>query len=682
MLFGNVMTAVTRRLKGSAAAPMPTGETARYLELLTNPEGFTPPKANAAKLLALYKSSPWVRAIVGKVAASVARHPFYLEDAAGERIDAHPFLAFLRAGSPRLRGRTAMKITQAHLDLAGEAYWAIGRNGTRPVQYAPIPPNWVTDIPRPGRPFYEIQPQSGVRFTLGETDVLAFRDPDPFDPYERGTGVTEAAWTEIQTDEAAAEFLYSFFKNRARPDIIVSGTKERPLGEKDVPRLETTWLEKFRGVKRSHRPMFSAHPLEVKEIGKGLRDNEVTSIRELQKGIITEVFGIPPEILGRLENSNRATIESADFLFGKHTLEPRLSFLAETLEAFALAEFDIGDLLVKYESPVPDDLTRRLAVMTAFPGKFTGNEVRAVAGLRPRPEPDFDLPTPPVDEAPDSGDDDELDDEPDPEPPKGGKASKSAPAVVTRTLSPDGIVRVAEAHEDPSVRAEVSRIFDEIFGKLVMRYGSELLETLSVDVRFESTVRVANWLADTVPELLGQIDATTRKELAAALVEGAARSERLDDLLKRVDDVFADAAKTRAPLIGDTMATKITGFASQDAAEQAGFERKMWLTSQDQVVRSSHRSMNRQVVPTKSKFQSPRGGRALHPGAFGEASEDARCRCAMRPVLEGETVENSADAAEAFTSMHDKEWSGIASAITERARDVFAGQAEIGRAHV
>jgi len=680
MLSGSILSRFTKAKK-----PKASPETSRFVELLTATEVFTPPRSNTADLLKLYRQSPWVRAITSKVAQGVARHAFYFEDAKGEKVTKHPFLDFVRAGSKKLRGRQAIKTIQLHIDLAGEAFAAVGRaaNG-QPVQWAPIPPNWVTDLPAPSKPYYQIQPINGVPFTIPEADVIAFRDPDPFDPYERGAGVTEAAWTEVKTDEAAAEFLYSFFKNHTRPDLLVSGSKERPLNPVDASRLETSWMEKFRGFKRNGRPFFSSQPLEVKEVGRGLRDNETSAIREMEKAIISEIFGVPPEILGRLENSNRATIDSADFLFGKHTLDPRLTFLVDVLEPFALEFFDLGDLVLRYENPVPDDFDRRIKVMALKPAAFTGNEFRNAAGLREREEAEFNEPgaldPEPID--PNASPDD--DDEPDPEPPKGKKpAPKDDKALETptieRTISPEKIVQVSAAHEDPQVRAEVSRILDDILGKLLAKYGSELLEELSVDVSFASTVKAANWLAETVPELLGFIDETTKKELAAALVEGAAKSEGLTALLARVDAVFEDAAKMRAPMIGDTMATKLTGFASQDAAEQGGFERKMWLTSQDQVVRDSHRAMNKQTVPTKDKFQSPRGGRALHPGAFGELSEDARCRCAMRPVLPGEETGKSVDA-DAFLAFHESRYDGVSVKITERVRDVFAGQAAVAKA--
>jgi hypothetical protein len=41
-----------------------------------------------------------------------------------------------------------------------------------------------------------------------------------------------------------------------------------------------------------------------------------------------QVYGIPPEKLGIVENSNRSTIDSADYLFAKSILVPQPAQLA------------------------------------------------------------------------------------------------------------------------------------------------------------------------------------------------------------------------------------------------------------------------------------------------------------------------------------------------------------------
>ena len=191
--------------------------------------------------------------------------------------------------------------------------------------------------------------------------------------------------------------------------------------------------------------------------------------------------------------------------------------------------------------------------------------------------------------------------------------------------------------------ATITRFVDDITGDLLENYGVDLLKALEAENEFEVNANVVNWLLDEVPGLMGQVNGTTRDALRASLVEGAALNEDVAELVARVTGIFAAAQETRAPIIGDTFATKIMGFTTQEAARQAGFEKKRWLSSQDQVVRGSHEALNGQTVNREDKFQSPSGAAAMHPGAFGVASEDIGCRCAMRPVPEGEKAANMTD---------------------------------------
>lgn len=677
MIFGNVVKAI----RGAKTAT----NKEQLVEILTANEYYTPPPADARKLLKLYATHPWVRSIVAKVGEGVSRQAFYLENASGERIDKHPALDFLRRGSPKLRGRGAVKMTTTHVDLAGESFWIVGRDKKGvPTHFAVIPADWVKDVPEfddDPAAVYEIQPKNGVRKQVAARDVIWFRDPDPLDPYGRGTGLTGAANTEIETDEAASGFLYSFFKNRARPDVIVSGTKEAPIAATDRARLETTWLERFRGPNKAGKPLFSGSPLEVKELGRGLRENEFSDVRESLRGAFFAIYGVSPEILGQLENSNRATIDSADYFFAKHTLDPRLAFLAGVIEPWLELEFKLSGLKLRYDTPIAEDRAHALAVVASRPGAFTDNEVRRLGGFKELPGLD-ELPEPEEPE-PDPGDEKEP-----AEPERGDDGEKTrhvapdvAPAApsVVKSVSPEDIVRVSAAHEDPQVRAEATRIVEETFRSLLAKFGAELLEELEAEASFQVNAAAADWLATEAPQLMGFIDETTRKELRASLVEGAALNEGVEALVARIDAIFADAAENRAPMIGATLATKLTGFTTIEAGRQAGFERKKWLTSGDQVVRESHVSLNGQIRHLSEPFQASNGARAQHPGAFGKASEDANCRCAVRPILPGEETRAAGMSDAEFEAWHAKALHGIESKVAATMKKVFAAQKEVAQ---
>jgi len=671
MRFGEAIGALKAALRSSTAKAGPETAMVRFV---TRDEQFgNAPNVNSQKLAQLYVDNPWARTIVSKIGQAVAKQPWFIETPNGERIDKHPALDFIRRGCKGCRGRKALKVTQVLLELQGECFWIVGRNAAGvPVEYAPIPSHWVLDTPNKTFNGFRIQPRSGVPFEVDASHVIHFHEANPVDPYARGTSVAQAAWADLETDKAAATFLGSYFVNHARPDLAVMGTESRPMNEKDLARAETSWLTNFRGTSKKGRPFFSASKLEIQEIGSGLRDNQMQELRDQLKENALQTWGVPPELFGKLSSSNRATIESAEFLFAKHTVEPRLLFLLEELEDFCVEEFDVAPGTLKFESPVSEDVAHALECVKVRSTAFTDNEVRALARMKPVAGKD-EFP-----EAPDPNrlnpDEDKPGKNPKakPENEPENKPKKTFDAGVRKALSVEDVVRVSNAHEDPQVRAEVTRMFDEIFTALVEKFGSELLEVLESEANFQVMGEAANFIIDEVPSLVGQIDKTTRKELAAALAEGAAASESVAELITRVEGVFSEAAKIRASTISDTVATKLAGFTTQTAAKQAGFDHKKWLSTRDHKVRDSHAALDRQVKLISEPFVAPDGSKAMHPGAFGKAAEDINCRCAMRPVIQGEKAAAMSDVD--FERRYEELRVRVAKRFSKTLKDVFAGQ--------
>ena len=288
MRFTEAIGALKAALKGSTA----NTETA-IIRMVTRDEIHgNAPNSNSQKLAKLYVENPWARTIVQKIAQGVARQPWYIQPKDGDRVDVHPALDFIRRGCKGCRGRKALKVTQTLIELQGEAFWIIGRNGAGvPVEYAPVPSHWVLDTPNKTFNGFRIQPRSGVPFDVDAEQVLHFCEPNPIDPYARGTSVAQAAWVDLETDAAAAKFLQSYFSNHARPDLIVSGTETRPMKDTDLARAETSWLTNFRGIGKKGRPFFSASKLEVVEVGSGLRDNQMSELRDQLKANVGRAAG-------------------------------------------------------------------------------------------------------------------------------------------------------------------------------------------------------------------------------------------------------------------------------------------------------------------------------------------------------------------------------------------------------
>ena len=370
----------------------------------------TSPRRGTRELLELFSQSPWLRAIVGKIARSVAevdwclyvkkengkytaltsvmeRSPEYREryikehnNVIGlEKITSHPLLDVLYrgTGTTRLDGFGVRQVTQEHLDLTGEAFWLLEKDNLGiPKATWPLPPSWVRTLPDEKVPYYEVVVPGGVLKQVPMTEIIPFIDPDPQNPYNRGVSTAMALDDEIQIDEYAAKHQKSFFLNRARPDIIISGQFLSPT---DTKRLESQWLADHQGFWKAFKPLFFSQKVDIKELSQSFESMQMVQVRQHERDTFISVFGVPPEKLGVIGDSKRSTIAAADFFWNKDIVKPRLEKLRRPMQMSMVPMFD-ERLMLEYETPVVQDDEHRLNVMKAAPHSITLNEWREEAG--------------------------------------------------------------------------------------------------------------------------------------------------------------------------------------------------------------------------------------------------------------------------------------------------------------
>jgi HK97 family phage portal protein len=398
------------RLRLAAAIVMGRRPDEKLVADLFPTEKGSPPPRGTAEFLQAYGQMPWLRATVHRVAVGVASaewkamavkrggrivHERRVQRAGflkrrklidqlrkqGDlvELDTHPLIDLLHDPNPFMTGGGFRRLTEMHVDLVGEGFWLIERDGLSvPAGLWPLPPHWVRDVPSPRRPVFGLRlPHGGWEGDVPMTEIVWFVDPDPYQPYGRGVGTARSLADELETDEYAAKHTKSFFYNSARPDLMVTVKGAR---DPDLRAAEQRWLDRLQGFWRSFKPFFVNREVDVKEIGTTFRDMQFTQLRQHERDTIIQVFGVPPEILGVLENSNRATIEAADYLFARHVLVPRLELIRETIQERLAPMFD-ERLVVEYESPVQADKAHQLEAAKAQPAALVVDEWRELAGF-------------------------------------------------------------------------------------------------------------------------------------------------------------------------------------------------------------------------------------------------------------------------------------------------------------
>ena len=373
-----------------------------------------PPAKTTADFLKAFSTHPWLHAVAWRIATAVAAVPwgvFAVQGGEGSserwlrprklqtagapyrgrmmhklhlagdlvEFEEHPFLDLWTDANPWHTGVSMRRLWQLYLDLVGEAFGILERNEFGvPVRAWPVPAHWVRSTPTPTNPFYEVNFGAWVSM-IPATEMLWLSQPNPTNPYGRGVGTAQSLGDELDTSEHLAKFQKAFFYNRARPDVLVTAPELTP---KQSDEFMAKWQREHRGFWKAFRPMIMSFDAKITPLTQSLQSMEITQLSDAKRDTVVQVFGVPPEVVGIIENSNRATIQGADHIFAKYVLEPRLEFLRSYFQERLGSEYD-NRIIIDYESPVGEDKDFMLKVAEAAPWSRRVNEWRELQGLDP-----------------------------------------------------------------------------------------------------------------------------------------------------------------------------------------------------------------------------------------------------------------------------------------------------------
>jgi HK97 family phage portal protein len=371
----------------------------------------TPARRGTRELLIAYRTHPWLHAVVWRLAQEVAAIPFELfqtkapkaaakrfetkghvhyapKDA--KRLETHPLLALLSNPSPVFTAKMFWALVQAFLDTKGEVLLVVERaaDGT-PLELWPVPRHWVAELPHRSFSFYRFSYGTWQR-TIPEADVIYLRHPELDQPYAGGVGTGETLADELDIDEFATKHLKSWFFNRALPDVFLS--VEGVSSPAEAARYEEKLRAKHGGQGKAFQVHVTNGKVDLKEVGHTFREQQLPELRTQERDNVLQVYGMPPEIMGIVENSNRATIDAAVLILMRFLVCPRMGFLCDAFTHWARTEYQDPSLCLGFESPIPDDAEYTLKVMVAQPTLFTKNEWRQQAGKEPRDGWDEEFP--------------------------------------------------------------------------------------------------------------------------------------------------------------------------------------------------------------------------------------------------------------------------------------------------
>ena len=345
---------------------------------------------------AMANNTGWTYAVVNAIAREVATIQFRLYQLNGddqEEVEPdHPLLTLLDGVNEHMTGPELKYVTMAHLELTGNFYWlldGVSSDRDKPRAIYPLNPGRVrVKLNKSSFPFklshYEFTIDGKV-IRFEPYQILHIKYPDPNDPFV-GIGVVQTIPTWIDSDNYAMEYNRKYFINGAQIGLYVQTDTNV---EGNIERIKRGMRDEYAGNQNAHKIPVMPKGVKLEHTGVTHKDMDFSTLADVTRDRILAAGGVSKTILGTAESdTNRATAETADYVFSKRTIKPKVEMLLSYLNEFLVPRYG-DDLYMTFIDPVPEDKAFRTQEMQAAVASMpllTQNEARdQFMGMGPVP---------------------------------------------------------------------------------------------------------------------------------------------------------------------------------------------------------------------------------------------------------------------------------------------------------
>lgn len=406
MVLGEMMARVGRALttplwggRAQVAPSMPVGDPlgeARYSSVEM--------RRDAAAWLRVYKRNSRVRGPVHRIAEDVASVRWHVKRAVGRSADGSPVLVEVldhrlldlwERPNPMMTGVQMRELLTVWLEMTGRAPLFVERDpddenktpdgyGVRPLHLWPVRPQDLIHMPSESEPFWRFRLRGRHRTRkCRPQDLILLRQVDVEDPYGfGGAGASEAVNSEVTQDEFSARWNTNGYRNGSRLGKVIGVPG---LKSKEARELQLWYEANHCGVDNSHRDLFINSELRVQDLGANHKDLDFIEGRKLLRDMIAQNWNVPPEVLGIVENSNRATADAALNFHQRQNVKPRLVGMESWVNLYLVPLFRDPALCLVADDPVQEsaDFIHRTMTDGLVRGAVTVDEWRERHGLNP-----------------------------------------------------------------------------------------------------------------------------------------------------------------------------------------------------------------------------------------------------------------------------------------------------------
>ena len=327
----------------------------------------------------------WTYAAVNAIASEVANIQLRLYQVTGndhKEVDDHELLDLLDSPNETMTGIDFKYTIMAHLELTGNFFGLLdGVNDalSKPRAIYPLNPGRVrVKLDKSSFPYklshYEFTIDAKV-YTFQPYQILHLKYPDPNDPFV-GIGIPQTIPVWIDSDNYAMEYNRKYFLNGAQIGLYVQSDTNV---EGNIERIKRSMRDNYGGVEQAHKIPVMPKGVKLEHTGVTHKDMDFQNLAEATRDRILAGFRVSKTILGTAESdTNRATAETADYVFSKRTIKPKMLLVVSYLNAFLTPRYG-EDLYLTFIDPTPEDKAAKMDEMSKAVGGMpviTQNEAR------------------------------------------------------------------------------------------------------------------------------------------------------------------------------------------------------------------------------------------------------------------------------------------------------------------
>ncbi len=670
-----------------------------------------PVPENYNKLLKAYQNEVWIYACTYLIATTIAGLPWrlYKEKKSSDKSEKETVRndeVCDLFNHPNMNDENStwfnlIEMTVANQELIGNAYWLLDELYGNPQKPKSIQ-NFIASKIRvvPGQEGTLID---GYNYLLNNGEIKKYT-PDEITHfkymsvtnYHYGQGSMSPALYSTDTIKAAQVANLNIFKNGLKIDSFFQ--TDQGLSDVVYKRVKQQIHDRYAGSEKAHTTGILEKGLKYAPVTSNMKDLEFINGIKLSRNDICAVHGVPPLLVGILDEASYSNYETAVKVFFIFCIIPKLKRLNQVITTIVkrfdknlFFEFDISNVDALKE----DEQRKSVIAKTYFDMGVPFNIINQRLGLgfehieggdtgflpfslqptimaaEGRPEP---TPEAPVEESEEEQEDEE------------GKSKSFSKFVYnkeiklslwkqfdkTATLIENRYMKIIETFFiglEMSILRKLDRgksakdilkkinvetyLYDE--GDEIIRWSkqSEKVHKLSMKTNGDrelinlglsgtfdvSNPRVTRFLHQYGLSRAKDVIGSNRDEVKKALIQGVDNGESIEDLKKRIQKVFIPYTDEgyKATRIARTEVIGASNQGAVEAYKQSGIKvKKAWLAQPDARDTHIEASMvyNEDNAIDVNKDFQVGGGQGNAPGQIGLAEEDINCRCSVIPVVE------------------------------------------------